>query len=339
MKKILLTIFMLILFAENSHANYNSTFYTTSSVFARAMGMGRAYTAVKDGLASIIYNPAAFQKQQPGSPFHLYINPVGAYAASKSWQALQDIDTQRSIEGLGVAGLFFRSMMYATPAFRLTLLLSEELPDSPTQKDDSDSFSGEHVMDWHYHTLSTQIRLAEQVSIGASGYAFMLQNEDAENYQKKFGGSYGITMNPSKQFSAGIAYYALPDIADSLFYKQHRIVNETVNVGVAYQPSQNVTLALDVRNVTEDDKLSSREIHVGAEGVLGSLFAFRGGYYHRLDQNDVYSCGLGIADHKMYPSQEDHFFINRLSLNYSMEILKQETDFALTHYVTMLFRL
>ncbi len=339
MKNILLTISLLISLATSSYARYNSTYYTTSSVFARAMGMGKAYTAVKDGLASIIYNPAAFQEQPPGSPFHLYINPVGAYAVSENWRVLQNTDENRSIKGLGLAGLVFRSAMYATSAFRLTLLLSEELPDCPTDIGGSGEFSGERVLNWHYHTLSTQVRLAEQVSIGASGYAFMLMNEEDDRYQKKFGGSYGIIMNPSIKFSAGIAYYALPDIADSLFYKQHRIVNETVNVGIAYQPSQNVTVALDVRNVTEEDKLSSREIHVGAEAVLGSFFALRGGYYHRIDQNDIYSCGLGLADHKLYPSQEEHYFFNRLSLNYSMEIFKQEPDYSLTHYVTMLFRL
>jgi hypothetical protein len=244
---------------------------------------------------------------------------------------------------ISAVGIFARALTFSNQLLQLSLVLSEELPDNPYKQSEKRAVSTRGHLDWNYHMASMRLSLAKQVSLGVTGYAFnMLSDEKADStpsMMHRFGASYGILMRPSDNLAAGVSYFKFPAKVDSLMLMQHRITDKSVNIGVVYNPFRRMSIALDFRNVSEEENNSTNEVHAGIEFIPTRFLALRSGYYRQnLEGIDTVTAGVGLGDYRTFAAQTDRFVFSNIILNYALEIASIREDPSYTHYLTFLVR-
>ena len=302
--------------------------------------MGSAFTAVESPMESSVANPASFANTvlETDRDFKFYLNPITSVLAAQNGEEMWQNRNMQALDWLSYTGFFLKAVSFTGPALNLHLSLSEELPSNPIQPNNNQMPSIEGMLDWNYHSVSAQIRLAEQVSLGASGFIFNTTTP-ADTVAALYGSSYGILMRPSERFSAGLTYFDLPMTADTLMYSHHRISDETINVGVAYKPWPNMTVALDFRNVSGDTKPASRELHAGAELQIGPILCLRGGFFQNKETgSNVYSAGFGIVQLPSFGVQRRSFLFRHLVMDYTVRAIQNDQAFSYQHYATLLLK-
>lgn len=322
-----------------SEANADNFYSATSTTIARAKGMGGAYTAVLDGPASTLYNPAALglYRFPRKSKMTVFLNPMGLAAI---YQDREVLFKQREMENKdwgSLSGAFIKTIAFTGPSFAAVLNFAEQLPRfQPYQK--QKYLSSVNLLDSNFNSLSLRLNLAKQISIGASGFLYNVKN--FRNTLKEFGSSYGILIRPAENFTIGVAYFDYPKQIAPLMLAKNRTVDETINVGLSYKPASFVMFAADIRNVSEDQSPITREMHFGMELVPSSLIAFRTGYYQRKDDHrKIYSFGVGLLDSNVFHSTGNGFVFHDFVLNYGLEIEKVMDSIDYRHFMTLLIRL
>ncbi len=339
-KNVVSKIFIFLILAFSLRAELPSMSYvTSSSIYARSMSMGSAFTAMDAGLENILFNPAAMGPVDADRKnFSFYVDPVAATSAVQQRSVLSIRPDKLPTDWLGVAGLFARAVSFSKPVFQFSILLSEELPFNPQHTAGDEIVSSRGHLDWNYHAAAARLTLAKQVSLGATGYAFQMLTPDNE-LKRTFGSSYGILMRPGDKLSAGVSYFTFPDQVDSLMFSYHRITSNSINVGVVYRPHLTIRLALDFRNASDGGSDTSNELHAGLEVTPTRFFALRSGYYRQNEnQTDIFSAGFGFADFRTYASQTERFVFSNIILNYGLQAEKVMSEYALVHYLTFLVR-
>jgi len=178
-----------------------------SSLTARAIGMGDAFTSVIDGPASSLYNPASlglypFSKE---NLFVLYLNPIEAGFGLKNYNQLSLQPSKSSIDWLNFAGLFTKSILYHYSAFTSILTLGEQLPGNPFITDDDNIFPLTGLLDWNYSFWANSLQLAKQISIGATGFLVTARGYTQKKWSTGF--SYGVMLRPASRLTFGLAYF------------------------------------------------------------------------------------------------------------------------------------
>ncbi|MBN1466766.1 hypothetical protein JXA02_13510 [candidate division KSB1 bacterium] len=310
--------------------------FITSALHARPVAMGGAFTAMEAGLENTLFNPACMSlTSQLDNSLNVYINPIGAASAILHRTELSTRTAWDAKDWLSVVGLFVRSLSFARPVLQAAVILSEELPANPGRS--GQAVAAEGILDWNYHSAAFRITLAKQVSIGFTGYCFNLI--DGMEVRRHVGSSYGILMRPSETFSAGLSYFNLPDKADSLMLLQHRISNKSINLGFVYRPIRKLNLALDFRNVSEEDNNSTNEVHAGVEFYATHFIALRAGYFRQNNEKiDTFSAGCGLSDFRTFASQRERFVLSNIIVNYGVVAEKQVDKPSFIHYLTFLLR-
>ena len=144
-----------------------------------------------------------------------------------------------------------------------------------------------------------------------------------------------------------MAYFDVPSNVTELMFLQNRIIDETINAGLAIKPFNSLSFSLDSYNVSEENAKITREIHVGAEFIPGKLMALRAGFpvqdigfFREQDTEiDVYSFGLGLIDNNIFRSTDDSFTSHDFAINYGLQMKKLENNYYYQHYLTFLLRL
>jgi hypothetical protein len=145
---------------------------------------------------------------------------------------------------------------------------------------------------------------------------------------------------PASNFSIGLALFNIPASAENQMFMQHRIHHQSINFGLCYRPFRPLRLAVDFRNVSEEDSQSNSEVHGGIEVLPFRFLALRSGFYRIVDLNkDVFSAGVGIADFRDYKPTRERFVLSKILLNYALQAEKTKDDINLVHYLTFLIRL
>ncbi|MBN1998890.1 hypothetical protein JW935_15125 [candidate division KSB1 bacterium] len=310
----------------------------SGTVQARSIGMGGTMTSVQDAVGSSLYNPAAmgFYQSTQRSRFTMFLDPLGAAFAVDNQSELSAEDKFDGVDWLSLTGLLVKACAFSSQHFSVSLVLSEHLGANPYMEKKFVSNKG--ILDWNYNVLSTRIVLANQVSIGASGFLFSsMGNHDV---RRLFGSSYGVFLQPGPTVSVGIAYFDLPNNVDSIFLQRYRIIDETINVGIQFQPASYFILSADLRNVSEEDREYTREVHLGSEVIPWSWIAFRGGYYKNLSDNTrLLSLGFGLLNNNFLRSSESQFVFSDYTLNYALQMDYQNNVLNYVHYLSFLFRL
>ena len=298
--------------------------------------MGGTGTGILDGLGSVIYNPATlgFHNYTQSKNFALFFNPIGSISAVRDREKLSVDNQLEALDWLNYAGLYIKALVYSSTSFTTVLVLSEQLTPLPASGERKSILSGDGILDSNFSTLSARLRLANQVAIGASGFLFTVREG-----KRVFGSSYGVFIQPSTAVSVGVVYFDLTDDVGDSFINHSRFEDETVNVGLSYKPFKSFILALDLRNVSEEEQDLNREFHVGMEYSPIALFALRTGFYRAEDtQQNIYSCGLGLLDSNLFHSAQDQFVYKDFSVNYGVQIEQSEKSYHYNHFLSMLVR-
>lgn len=337
-----LTIIQIILLTGIVTSGYAQTnyFLTLSSIKARPLAMGGAYTSVEDDIVSAFYNPAAMSLYQAKKDyrFTLFFNPIAA--STLLWEPIDRNDNgpERGNQLLKSIGLLFKGFVFTGKSVDISFIFNEQLIDANTVFQQKQFFEDCNIWSNSYHTLATRFKLADKVSIGASGsyYTKEVENETLQG----FGFSYGILLKPAPYLNVGLAFIDFPQKMPEVRVPLERIADQTMNIGVSYRPTGSTIISLDIRNLTEEQRKSVREAHFGIEQNVFSVLAIRGGYFReKFSTNRTYSAGLALFDSNLIFSKESRFDHPQFIVNYSFVHQKKAAGLFNWHVLSLVIRI
>ena len=320
----------------------NNRFITLSHVKARPLAMGGAFTAVEGDLAAINFNPAAFSlfEVKKSKRFTFFLNPVAPIIGTIENKMLFQGSGSKIDDYLFSLGLLLKSISLSLGSIDFSFLLSEESLNLPDTFVDEKFFRVSGFRQNHSHTFAARLKLADRVSLGGSASVlFGSQEADPLKRERGFGFSYGILLKPEKGLNIGVSFFNMPDSLKEFRLQSERIVDESVNVGVSYQPFSGTLLSLDVRNLGEEGSEAVREFHFGFEQVIFSHIAIRGGFFLKGDGDNVFSGGVGLFDWNTIFDLEDAFSHRNFVLNYAFVYEETGVTNDRRHFLSFLLRL
>jgi len=312
---LILTTNIICVFAQNNR------FVTLNHVKARPLAMGGAFTAVEGDLAAINFNPAAFSlyKLKKSKRITFFLNPVAPIIGAIENKMLFQGSGSKIEDYLFSLGLLLKSVSISLGSIDFSFLLSEEGLNLPDTFVDEKFLRVSGFRQNHSHTFAARLKLADKVSFGGSA-SVLFGSQEADPLERKsgFGFSYGVLLKPEKGLSIGVSFFNMADSLKEYRLQSERIVDESVNLGVSYQPFKGTLISLDVRNLGEEGSEVVREFHFGLEQVMFSHVAIRGGYFFKGDGDNVISGGIGLFDWNTIFDLEDTFSHRNFVLNYAV---------------------
>lgn len=273
---------------------------TISSVKARALAMGGAFVSIKDDLASVDFNPAALSLSPfPGkNQFSLFLNPLGPVLIKENWETYSDWTIP--------LGCVVRGIGFSSGRIVLGILWGEEALTDLERLERSRFFSSIGYEGQRNSSFGFSVALAPRVSLGVAGEVFIREDE---GMKAKWGHRYGLVLNPRKNLAVGLCYFDFPDAFKTDRMRLERLADESLNVGVSYSPWPALTLALDVRNVSDEGNGAAREPHIGIEIFPFRYLVLRGGHYRvKGGETETFSAGVGLFDWNLAFSGDRPFF-------------------------------
>ncbi len=314
-----------------------SHYGTISQSKCRSLAMGGAFSAVQDNLAAFLYNPAAFSQYTSPQKLKIsfYLNPVAPIVAGYDYQKMKDAEQDQLLKeilktaALGIKGISF-SLNAVETGF---VFLEEQIP----QSSQADFFSTQSFWSNYSHSFFFRLRLAPQVAIGVNT---TLYHQDQIRQKKlHFGNSYGIFISPNPKTSVGVYYFALPDQFSNYREKLDRLGHDTVNIGVAYHPETATTIALDVRNITQEEATHAREIHVGLERNFGNWFSLRSGWFQTTSNIQCYAGGIGLLADNLFKKADNQLRNPFYIINYSLVVEQSKRQQLNWHFFSFTIRI
>jgi hypothetical protein len=321
-------------------------FIAVSTLVARPLGMGGAFTAVNDDLAALLYNPASFSLYQDYRARRLtvFLNPVAPLVALQKPDALFGRVYITWEEAAAVAAMLVKGMTLSLGSFEFGALFGEQSP-QPELFSTQRVFDANNYLDNQYNILAMRMRVAERVSLGGS-LGLYYRNEGEHGRRWGVGTSYGVQVRPSRRVAVGVSYLTFPQMAPGYREAVERIVDGGVNLGVSVHSKFGTIIAVDIRNLGDENAAAGelmREAHFGVEQVLLSHFALRAGVFRkrseRAEDRYVFSSGLGLADANGFWTPKRRFGHSNWIFNYGVvtETLAGQRRFY--HVLSMIFRL
>ncbi len=333
-------IFLLLTFLSSSCLAQDNFFVALSSVKARALAMGGAFTSISDDLTAIDMNPAAFDMYRLSvqGKFTFFLNPVAPITAMfRNSEITRGNHPWYSDAAIGIS-LALKGIAFSSKALDVALLLGEEIPCFGPRRFDGPVFQLEDYVSNLSNTLVARVRLADQVSIGLS--TILLRSELNDNANWGIGLSYGILLQPDSGFDVGLVYHDLPKKYAETRISSDRIVDETLNLGISYTLFNATLLSADIRNISEETGVATREFHAGLEQKILDHLAFRTGYYRiRSEKANVYSCGVGILDLNQFKDTENTFKHSDYAIEYTVVYRDKDLNRTFWHYLSLLVRI
>jgi len=320
-----------------SHHNY---FYTLSTTKARPLGMGGAYTSVEDDIISASYNPATLTLYEFDKDYRLtiYLNPIAPTTLYYERFVSDQQKKQNNKQIFKTAALFMKSLVFTGKFIDLALIFNEQILDKNYLLNQKKFFQNCDLWENSYHTFVTRVKLADRVSLGASGSLYVKRNND--KVQKGVGFSYGILLKPSTRMNVGLAFVDYPNDIAEVRLSLERLVDQTMNIGISYKPTTSTTFSFDLRNLTEDNRKSVREVHLGFEQQVFSILAFRGGYFQeRFAEMRTFSAGIGLFDSNLMFADDNDYNHSQFMLNYSLVYQKNKSQVFYWHVLSLLIRI
>ena len=307
---------------------------------ARPIAMGGAYTSIEDDIVSANYNPATLSlyKFDKDYRFTVYLNPIAPTTIYYERFKNNTQNHESNEDVFKTAALLMKSLVFTGRFIDVAMIFNQQILDNSYLIDQKKFFQNCDLWENSYHTLVTRIKLADRVSIGASG-SFYIKNIDHE-VKRGWGFSYGILMKPAARMNVGLAFMDYPDDMPDIRLPLERMVDQTMNIGVSYKPTSSTTLSLDIRNLTEDDRKGVREAHLGFEQNLFSLLAIRGGYFkERFAESQAFSAGIGLIDSNLLFTDDNQFNHSQFILNYSFVYFKNKQQIFNWHVLSLQIRI
>lgn len=274
---------LLVLGFQVTRAEEN-LFVTLNTARARPLALGGAFVTFHDDLAALAYNPAGFLPDREG--FSWFLNPLGPILSVAEKSSYSDASVPVS---LSLAGIGFRS-----GRFQCGFMPGEESFSTISRVRRDRFFDVHDYQENRNVAFGFSISLAPKVSVGAAGEWYV---REGGWRHARFGNRYGVIIRPSSNTCVGLTYFDLPEGKDNERRALDRFSDETVNIGVSHTPWNWLTLAADVRNVSDEGRQKGIEPHAGVEICLFDVLHLRGGFYKEFGgDEESYTAGVGIRD-------------------------------------------
>lgn len=318
-------------------------FLTISNSRSRAIAMGGAVTALEDDIGAISYNPGTFDLVADRSKMRLsvHLNPVMplvSFSEPENFRNSGKIDINSMLWGLHY---LVKSITFSASIFDFGILFNEE---KFIKRNGEKFFNGDNFLDNVYHSAIANINLSSQVSIGVTGS--LIRNTDTNGLEEGSGLSYGILVIPSNKYQVGITYFNFSNGIHDIRQRFDRIADESLNAGLAIFPWSNVTLSIDVRNLTESSKTENfglQEFHFGLEMTQIRHIALRGGYYREKistgKYSNIFSFGIGLVDINYFKSPETRYNHPTPLISYTLLLENTPISQYRWHFFTIGFRI
>ncbi len=320
MRNPILALLSVLFFLPGLGQGQGTQFFTLSTVKARPLAMGGAFTSVEDDLAAIQFNPAAFQLYSfpKKGRFTFFLNPVSPFAGAAKRDDLFSGKGDRFDDVLLSLSLLLKAVSFSMNNLTFGLLLGEQGLNLPASAVSDEVFRAKGFRQNHAHSFVARVALADKVSIGGvAHFLYGSKSGNPDDTHTDVAISYGILLKPEKGLNIGVSFINLPDSLEAFRLPVERFVDESVNVGISYRPVAGTLFSLDVRNLGEEQNLAVREFHFGLEQVLFGHIAVRGGIFRRNNDDNVFSVGIGLFDGNALHGFEDHFAHREFFLNYA----------------------
>jgi len=279
-----------------------------STTKARPLALGGAFVSIEDDLASLDFNPAAFSTntQAEKITFSVFFNPLGPVLIKENWKSISDLDVP--------IGWLVRGISLSLGKMHFGILWGEELLFDASRLNRDRFFDGSQYNHQRNSSFGFSLAFAPRVSVGMAGELFIRE----ENNKKvlKLGYRYGVLLKPRKNLNVGLCFFDFPKPYQEDRMIVERLADETLNVGVSYSPWQPFTMAVDVRNVSDEGKGARREPHMGVEVFPFRHLALRlGHYWEEGGKSKTLSFGLGLVDWNLLLPQDRRFSHATFGLN------------------------
>lgn len=288
---------------------------------ARPLSMGGAFAAIENQLSALDFNPAGLNLQsQQRNQFFVFYNPFGLAAMAKNWEQLKSerLPFEWVVRGVGLR----------LGRVSMGLSLGEERIANIEKYQDIDFFESKIYTEERNGSFGISVALAPRVIIGAATEAFYQKDVDTKI---QWGYRYGVILKPKTYFSFGLSYFDFPNDYGDARIPLERLTDESLNIGLLFQPVKAFKLACDVRNVSEASDYIAQEPHVGVEFIPYHHIAFRAGYYQIEDGlKDNYSFGLGLIDNNILVPYERR--LTHPSMGINITYLIQKNEFETSHW-------
>ena len=323
-------------------------YIAVSTLMARPLGMGGAFTAVDDDLAALLYNPASFSLYKDHRAnvgrVTLFLNPIAPVVALQDPAALFGRNYFTAEEVAAIVGMLIKGMTLSLGHFEVGALLGEQSP-QPERFSTLQVFDAHEYLDNQYNVLAARMRVAERVSLGGS---IGLYYSGVEPRGRKWGvgTSYGVLVRPGREVSVGVSYITLPQMQRDYREDLERIVSGALNFGMSVRFKFGATVAADIRNLGEEKGTTGelvREAHLGLEQILLTQVALRAGLFRKrqeaVDDRYALSAGVGLINGNGFWSSRRRFSHGNWIINYGVvtETLRGQRRFY--HALSMIFRL
>ncbi len=280
-------IIIVLLLSASLYAE-DPRYVTISTLQAAPMALGGAYTAWRDGLPALAYNPAAFMPS-PGvlsARFSISLNPFAPLIVAKSPGMRNDwrFYTASLFQGM--------SLSLGRVAVGLVLYNESLVPEERLIR--PQVFSGKGLFQRGSTIVGMSLALAPRVAIGASAEYLTKETENGTSWG--VGYRYGLSIMMKHSLDVGICFMNFPPGFKDEHLVMERFADETLNIGVRYAPVTFLCLAADIRNVSDEDKAAVREPHLGLELLPLQKLKLRLGYTRYRGGENYISLGAGLFD-------------------------------------------
>ena len=328
------SILLLVLFApfSTTAALGAHAYRTVSTMSPRPMAMGGAFVSVKDDLAALIWNPAAFILYQKDVSHRLsvHINPVIP-------AALLHKDHQNVGDFLAALGTALRGITYSHSWAELGLLLWEEPFYNPAAPVDGPFFDADDILNHCIHTLGFRARLASTVSLGSTANLYRIRNERGKTVLAG-GTNYGVLLKPARGLEVGLAYFDFPSSLAQLRWEMEGLKDESVNAGISFYPDGSTIVAMDLRDAAGEEKIDWNRFRFGFERTFWECLSLRLGYFQaEPKERDVYSFGLGLFGGNIRDWGIPHCHLSSCLANYTLLVEEGDGDRRFWHLLYLKF--
>lgn len=291
---------------------------TVSFIRARPLSMGAAFMAVEDDLAAIGYNPGTFHLYQKPKAHRLtlFFNPVGPVVAARDWNSLVGGRSLVAEDVLGLVGLLLKGAAFTAGALNVGVLFGEQALLPPRDGVQPGVFDSSTLLQNQSTSAILRLKPADRVAIGVAGT--LISTERTDGVEHGYSLSYGVWLRPAQRVQIGFSYLNMSRPVTKFRMPLERLQNDSVNLGVALQPTSSTVVAIDLRNVGEQQDQILNQTHFGIEQTLFSQIALRGGFYDRPEKDTyVITGGIGLLSTDTFFGDNDHFGHPSFVFNYA----------------------
>ena len=325
-----LTIALLtVLVLTGKPATAENRYLTLSSAFTKSLSLSGP-AAMEGGLLNVPVNPAGFSLYHNSySPrVSVFLNPAGSFISFQGMQEGEWADDEIAYDDALIPALILvKGIGFSYRALNVGLLIGQQIP---AGVDSKRLFEYYPLFDDYFNRVFVKLELDQKVHIGVSVDMFTADRELLE-----WGYSYGVLLKPGK-LNAGVFYYKVPFERQDAMLSGQRLVSETINAGVSWQPVELMKLYGGLRNIAERKSETFLEPHSGIEVIPWKHTAFRTGYYLADGSESSFSLGVGLCDLNDFRVLDDVTAVPEYLIDYGLSLQPDKTTI---HSLSVHFRL